>query len=53
MQQRKAGPLDIVSHAFVLDKGKPVHDGTPSSVQESDTLTRVFLGETAERPEPE
>lgn len=51
--QRKAGPLDIVSHAFVLDKGKLVHDGTPSSVQESDILTRVFPGKTAERPELE
>jgi len=35
------------------DKGKLVHDGTPSSVQESDILTRVFLGKTAERPELE
>ena len=45
--------LDIVSRAYVLDKGKLVHDGTPSSVQESDILTRVFLGKATERPEHE
>ena len=45
--------LDIVSRAYVLDKGLLVHDGTPRSVQESDILTRVFLGKAVERPELE
>ena len=36
--------LDIVARAYVLDKGKVVHDGTPQSVRESDILTQVFLG---------
>ena len=36
--------LDIVSRAYVLDKGKLVHDGTPKSVRDSDILTKVFLG---------
>jgi len=36
--------LDIVSRAYVLDKGKVVHDGTPKSVRDSDILTKVFLG---------
>ena len=45
--------LDIVSRAYVLDKGQLVHDGTPRSVQDSDILTRVFLGKAAERPEIE
>ena len=43
--------LEIVSRAYVLDKGQLVHDGTPRSVLDSDILTRVFLGKTAERPE--
>ena len=45
--------LDIVSRAYVLDKGQLVHDGTPRSVQDSDILTRVFLGKAAERSELE
>ena len=36
--------LDVASRVYVLDKGKIAHDGTPKSVQESDILTRVFLG---------
>lgn len=36
--------LNIVSRAYVLDKGKLVHDGTPKSVRDSDILTKVFLG---------
>ena len=38
------GVLDIVDRAYVLDKGRVVHDGTPQSVRESDVLTQVFLG---------
>ncbi|MFQ5933106.1 MAG: ABC transporter ATP-binding protein [Dehalococcoidia bacterium] len=38
------GVLDIVTRAYVLDKGKVVHDGTPASVRETDILTQVFLG---------
>ena len=39
--------LDVASRVYVLDKGKIAHDGTPSSLEESDILTKVFLG-TAE-----
>ena len=38
------GVLDIVDRAYVLDKGRVVHDGTPQSVRETDILTEVFLG---------
>ena len=38
------GVLDIVDRAYVLDKGRVAHDGTPQSVRDSDILTRVFLG---------
>ena len=38
------GVLDIVDRAYVLDKGRVVHDGTPRSVRDTDILTRVFLG---------
>ena len=38
------GVLEIVNRAYVLDKGRVVHDGTPDSVRESDILTQVFLG---------
>ena len=38
------GVLDIVDRAYVLDMGRVVHDGTPKSIQETDILTRVFLG---------
>ena len=38
------GVLAIVDRAYVLDKGRVVHDGTPHSVRESDILTQVFLG---------
>ncbi len=36
--------LDVASRVYVLDKGKVAHDGTPSTVEESDILTKVFLG---------
>ncbi len=36
--------LDIVNRAYVLDKGRVVHNGSPQSVRESDILTQVFLG---------
>ena len=32
------------SRVYVLDKGRVAHDGTPDTVQESDILTKVFLG---------
>ena len=38
------GVLDIVDRAYVLDMGRVVHDGTPESIQETNILTRVFLG---------
>ena len=38
------GVLDIVDRAYVLDKGRVAHDGTPQSVRDSDILTRIFLG---------
>ena len=36
------GVLDIVDRAYVLDKGRVVHDGTPQSVRDTDILTQVF-----------
>lgn len=36
--------LDVASRVYVLDKGKIAHDGTPSTVTDSDILTKVFLG---------
>ena len=38
------GVLDIVDRAYVLDRGRVVHDGTPQSVRDTDILTQVFLG---------
>ena len=38
------GVLDIADRAYVLDKGRVAHDGTPQSIQESNILTDVFLG---------
>lgn len=38
------GVLDIVDRAYVLDKGRVVHDGTPETVRDTDILTQVFLG---------
>ena len=38
------GVLDIANRAYVLDKGRIAHDGTPRSVRETDILTEVFLG---------
>ncbi len=42
------GALDIVDRAYVLDKGKVVHDGTPESVRATDILTQVFLGKVTQ-----
>ena len=36
--------LDVASRVYVLDKGRVAHDGSPDTVQESDILTKVFLG---------
>ena len=38
------GVLDIVDRAYVLDKGRVVHDGTPQPVRDTGILTQVFLG---------
>ena len=38
------GVLSIVHRAYVLDKGRVVHDGTPQSVRDADILAQVFLG---------
>ena len=38
------GVLDIVDRAYVLDKGRVVHEGTPQSIRETNILTDVFLG---------
>lgn len=38
------GVLSIVDKAYVLDKGRVVHSGTPQSIRETDILTQVFLG---------
>ena len=38
------GVLDIATRAYVLDKGRVVHAGTPQTVQETNILTDVFLG---------
>jgi branched-chain amino acid transport system ATP-binding protein len=37
--------LGIARRAYVLDRGRVVHSGSPESVLESDILTRVFLGQ--------
>ena len=44
------GVLAIVDRAYVLDKGRVVHDGTPQSVQDTDILAKVFLGQVAPDP---
>ncbi len=41
------GALDIVDRAYILDKGRVVHDGTPESIGETDILTQVFLGKVS------
>ncbi len=38
------GVLDIVDRAYILDKGRVVHNGSPESVRETNILTEVFLG---------
>ena len=38
------GVLDIVDRAYVLDKGRVVHEGMPQSIRETNILTDVFLG---------
>ena len=46
------GVLDIANRAYVLDKGRVVHSGTPQSVGETNILTDVFLGRVnPEEPE--
>ena len=48
------GVLDIVDRAYVLDKGRVVHEGTPDSIRETNILTDVFLGRVQpEREEAE
>ncbi len=42
------GVLAIADQAYVLDKGRVVHYGTPESVRDTDILTRVFLGQAIE-----
>ena len=41
------GVLSITDRAYVLDKGKVVHHGSPQSILETDILTEVFLGRVA------
>ena len=41
------GALDVADRAYVLDKGRVVHDGTPRTVRDTDVLTQVFLGSAA------
>ena len=45
------GVLAIVDRAYVLDRGRVVHDGTPQSVQDTDILAKVFLGTVTDAPE--
>ena len=45
------GVLAIVDRAYVLDRGRVVHDGTPQSVQDTDILAKVFLGQVTDAPE--
>ncbi len=47
------GVLDIVDRAYVLDKGRVVHEGAPQSVRDTDILTRVFLGQFNSDEEPD
>ena len=44
------GVLDIADRAYVLDKGRVAHDGTPESLRETTILTDVFLGTTNAGP---
>lgn len=47
------GVLAIVDRGYVLDKGRVVFEGTPQAIQDSDILTRVFLGTEGEDEESE
>ncbi len=38
------GVMSIADRAYVLDKGRVVHQGYPQSILETDILTEVFLG---------
>ncbi len=38
------GVLAVVDRAYVLDKGRVAHDGSPESITETSILTDVFLG---------
>ena len=44
------GVLDIADRAYVLDKGRVAHDGTPESLRETTILTDIFLGTTNTGP---
>ena len=46
VEHKFKGVLYIVERAYVLDKGRVVFTGTPSSIRESDILTQVFLGKS-------
>ena len=45
------GILDIADRAYVLNQGRIAHDGTPTTVRETDILTDVFLGRVDEEAE--
>ena len=47
-----AGVLGIADRAYVLDKGRVAHEGTPQSIRDSTVLADVFLG-TAKQPSTE
>ena len=47
------GVLAIADRGYVLDKGRVVFQGTPQDIQDSDILTRVFLGEVGDDAEDE
>ena len=42
------GALNIVNRAYILDKARVAFEGTPQEIQDSDILTRVFLGREEE-----
>ena len=47
------GALEIVDRAYVLDRGRIAHDGTPDSIRETNILTDVFLGRVRREDEGE
>ncbi len=40
--------LDVVDRAYVLDKGRVVHEGSPQSIGQGDVLAEVFLGKATD-----